>query len=455
MAKLVIHRGGALDRRIDLEEREYRIGRGDQNDIVLPDPARGVSRLHAQLVYEGGQFVVCDLDSQNGIWLEGKKIHRAALTPGVAVTLGPYQLALEQPEAVTAASAPVARPAPPAAAPSPPVDAPRPTAAPPPPPAPARKVGAPGPVSGPPVRSGGGTGRRVALLAVLFVLLAVVGVGIGLYWPTDSSRVAVSAPAQPTASGQPPSETPSTTPGEVAPPPDAAAAAGQAAAVAPPAGGLPGPSQQAPTIPAAQVPPSSGQAGKVAAPVRGQASQPAPSADPKAPPRRQGETPAAWRARTRQVQDWYKQGTTALRDGDFPGAIARFEAILAQETAYLDSASLLEDARRNLRASAQQAFDDGLSLEKSGDLAGAAERFQRASAIDPGLEGLEAAASRLSERMRAAGEDAFKRARQYDALGRTAEAVAQYERAVQWLPADHESRKVARERLEVLKGGIK
>jgi len=40
------------------------------------------------------------------------------------------------------------------------------------------------------------------------------------------------------------------------------------------------------------------------------------------------------------------------------------------------------------------------------------------------------------------------------ALGRKAGAIEQYERALQGLPPDHESRKVAQERLDALKGGI-
>jgi tetratricopeptide (TPR) repeat protein len=52
------------------------------------------------------------------------------------------------------------------------------------------------------------------------------------------------------------------------------------------------------------------------------------------------------------------------------------------------------------------------------------------------------------------GEDAFKRARQYDALGRVQEAISMYEKAIELLPSDHASVKTARERLAALKGGV-
>jgi tetratricopeptide (TPR) repeat protein len=61
---------------------------------------------------------------------------------------------------------------------------------------------------------------------------------------------------------------------------------------------------------------------------------------------------------------------------------------------------------------------------------------------------------RLKARMLTEGEDAFKRARQYDALGRAREAIPMYEKAIQLLPSDHASVKIAHERLTALKGGV-
>jgi hypothetical protein len=56
--------------------------------------------------------------------------------------------------------------------------------------------------------------------------------------------------------------------------------------------------------------------------------------------------------------------------------------------------------------------------------------------------------------MQSEGEDAFKRARQFDAIGRLQEAISMYEKAILMLPPDHASTKVARERLAALKGGV-
>ena len=53
--------------------------------------------------------------------------------------------------------------------------------------------------------------------------------------------------------------------------------------------------------------------------------------------------------------------------------------------------------------------------------------------------------------MRAEASDAFTKARQYDTVGRVAEAIALYERVVAFLPEDDPTRKIAKARLDVLK----
>ena len=59
--------------------------------------------------------------------------------------------------------------------------------------------------------------------------------------------------------------------------------------------------------------------------------------------------------------------------------------------------------------------------------------------------------SDVRAKLRAAGTRAFAQAKQQEATGRTAEAVKEYEKAVQWLPTDDPNRQAARARLEQLK----
>jgi predicted component of type VI protein secretion system len=72
-----------------------RIGRSPENDLVLQDPAKGVSRFHAELRWEHDHYIIADLGSQNGTWIAGERIETAPLTEGVEVALGPYGLVLD------------------------------------------------------------------------------------------------------------------------------------------------------------------------------------------------------------------------------------------------------------------------------------------------------------------------------------------------------------------------
>ncbi|MFN7952690.1 MAG: FHA domain-containing protein [bacterium] len=82
---------GEVVERVILNQRETRIGRRDDNDIVLSNVS--VSRHHAKIVDEGGQFHVVDLGSANGVLIGGKKIaERAAIQLGDEIAVGKFVL---------------------------------------------------------------------------------------------------------------------------------------------------------------------------------------------------------------------------------------------------------------------------------------------------------------------------------------------------------------------------
>lgn len=139
--------------------------------------------------------------------------------------------------------------------------------------------------------------------------------------------------------------------------------------------------------------------------------------------------------------------------GDYLSAIAGFESILQVDPKYPEAADLLGVARGGAKNAAQLAIDAGNKSEMSGDYAGAARQYEQAQKLDPDSSAPTDAMRRLRARMQGEGEDAFKRAKQFDALGRTSDAIAMYEKALQLLPADHASAKTARERIAALRGG--
>lgn len=62
------------------------IGRIESNDIVIPDPS--ISRHHAQIKLADGKFLLRDLDSTNGTFLDGKRITEVPLRDGAQIATG-------------------------------------------------------------------------------------------------------------------------------------------------------------------------------------------------------------------------------------------------------------------------------------------------------------------------------------------------------------------------------
>ena len=54
-------------------ESELRIGRGEQNDLRLNDGS--VSRYHAFLRRVDGRYLLSDVGSQNGTFVNGRRVH--------------------------------------------------------------------------------------------------------------------------------------------------------------------------------------------------------------------------------------------------------------------------------------------------------------------------------------------------------------------------------------------
>jgi tRNA A-37 threonylcarbamoyl transferase component Bud32/tetratricopeptide (TPR) repeat protein len=96
--RLRIVRVSGSSRELPLANRSYRVGRAVENEIVLEDPSHVVSRVHAELQPARGGYVLIDRDSDHGVWVDGSRVERVTLEPGVPVVIGPYQLVIESRE---------------------------------------------------------------------------------------------------------------------------------------------------------------------------------------------------------------------------------------------------------------------------------------------------------------------------------------------------------------------
>jgi hypothetical protein len=74
----------------EIAKRRVVIGRSKDCDIQLSDP--NVSRRHAEVRQEGAAYWAVDLDSTNGMEVNGKRLKRAKLRPGDTITVGSTEL---------------------------------------------------------------------------------------------------------------------------------------------------------------------------------------------------------------------------------------------------------------------------------------------------------------------------------------------------------------------------
>lgn len=80
--------------RYELRAHPVVIGRSKDCEIRVSDP--NVSRRHAEVRPVGAGFTVVDLDSTNGIEVDGKRVRELELTDGVRFTLGSTEIAFSQ-----------------------------------------------------------------------------------------------------------------------------------------------------------------------------------------------------------------------------------------------------------------------------------------------------------------------------------------------------------------------
>src|SRR5262245_48782533 len=75
------------------DQRELSIGRADGNDIVLRD--RNVSRRHARLVVRDNKYLLVDIVSTNGTFLNGRRLSSPVVVGSSdRVDIGSYRLVI-------------------------------------------------------------------------------------------------------------------------------------------------------------------------------------------------------------------------------------------------------------------------------------------------------------------------------------------------------------------------
>lgn len=89
-ALLVVQRGPNAGARFLLDAEKTTAGRRPDSDIFLDDVT--VSRKHAEFVRRDGQFLVRDVGSLNGTYVQRDRIEEAVLREGDEVQIGKFRM---------------------------------------------------------------------------------------------------------------------------------------------------------------------------------------------------------------------------------------------------------------------------------------------------------------------------------------------------------------------------
>lgn len=102
MFAIVISEKGGAERREAFDREEITVGRVQGNDLMLPKG--NVSKRHARLIFRDGRFIVTDLNSTNGTYVNRRRISQATIVrEGDRVYIGDFVLRIDPPEADSAA----------------------------------------------------------------------------------------------------------------------------------------------------------------------------------------------------------------------------------------------------------------------------------------------------------------------------------------------------------------
>jgi len=87
---LVLANTDGVGKSFPISDNTLKIGKASDNDVVIDSPT--VSRNHIVIQRQGDRFLVQDLQSTNGTFIDGAQIREAYLKPGQLLELGDVQL---------------------------------------------------------------------------------------------------------------------------------------------------------------------------------------------------------------------------------------------------------------------------------------------------------------------------------------------------------------------------
>src|SRR3712207_3001120 len=95
-AFLIVERGYNAGLRIELKSFPATIGRDPSNAVVLRDAE--ASRTHIRIKRRGRLFILEDLDSRNGTYINGDRVINSTLTNGDKILVGSTEMTFVAPD---------------------------------------------------------------------------------------------------------------------------------------------------------------------------------------------------------------------------------------------------------------------------------------------------------------------------------------------------------------------
>ena len=471
MARLLVYRDGILNQDITLdpstlEARDLRVGRHADSDVVLEDTDKTVSRQHAELRYEHGEYVLLDLGSPNGVWVDGNRVPRIALKNNLRVTIGPYELTIDESvphparpvdSSVTNKTAPMIEAVPQGSHQRTTQEAP------------SRRKPRPRTSSAEPaVRPGviawlARQPKPVVLGGFLLILIVVTGMR-AFFSPPNSAVTSTSVASEEISPDEPATNDELVT---------ELISSAQAALLR---GELPDALEYLDRILLIDRshPEALDMKARVVEGIRQLDSAASNETDDVITDAGTEENiPSVSEEQARLDGEQQRQRAAAVRareeilalearldgirltleQGDFSQAILSLEEFIQDNPNHEEATDLLVSTRELAIRTGRDMFDRAVRAEAESEWENAIAGYERAQELDSSIFGVKEAVERVRGRMMEAGVDAYSRARQYDALGRVPEAVALYERALRLLPRDHTDYQQTQERLTNLSAG--
>ena len=82
----VLDENGAIAQRWEIGDQPVAVGRDETADLAIPDST--LSRRHFLIWRERGRFLIKDLNSQNGTWVDGERAQGTELRHNVCIVAG-------------------------------------------------------------------------------------------------------------------------------------------------------------------------------------------------------------------------------------------------------------------------------------------------------------------------------------------------------------------------------